>query len=650
MVDTITAGLAWMAKQQQSNGLFFSQSVQVGGAEPGSHRTQTTFFTAQILHNLNQISASGVTSPDLDSLRQKAAHFLLAEKSPNWTWNYWSQAEPQKITHPYPDDLDDTFAALIALHGYDPSLIDGTVLAAVVQVLIATEVKPGGPYRTWLVPREAAPVWQDTDPVVNSVAGYFLAQQNIHLKPLERYGKTILQKGAYQSAYYASVYVVLYFFSRFMPHPQIKLQLERQLAADTPTIMESALAAHILLNCDASAGAVYPHIKRLQKVSEADLASFAPFCRDPTQAGQAYQAGASALTEALRLAALARYTALGTGKQPSAKASALKEEERMYRLVKQEVEAYLVRSQLSAKQMLSESYLTRANQPAIATLPCLFYHCLDQTQCGKPISEPLLVQLGLVSVYGWMAYTILDDVLDEEGETELLLAGVAIMREMVHILSGLFGQDEQFWHLVDELCARMERANHWEMTNYDLPRQKNLVQWEGVSLSEPEVSTWLADRSIGHCIGCCAVLYAGGWEVSSPEVQTVVQFFEHYLTARQLNDDAHDWPEDLQRGRLNSVSVRLLKRWRSQHVSSPLSLAQLEKALQPLFWQVTVQEIAEVILQEVEKARSLLRAASFLNSTQALEDLLAPLEQAAEQVRSEHAKATAFFHGLAKTV
>src|SRR5262249_49160595 len=124
---------------------------------------RTTFFTSNIL------AALAVThDPALFEVKQKSVGFLLNQKSPQWSFNYWDRQSPEFRELPYPDDLDDPFCALAALTATDPQLITGQALAHAVNLLTATEVKPGGPYRTWLVTAAAEAVWQDVDLAVNA--------------------------------------------------------------------------------------------------------------------------------------------------------------------------------------------------------------------------------------------------------------------------------------------------------------------------------------------------------------------------------------------------------------------------------------------------------------------------------------------------
>jgi hypothetical protein len=67
----------------------------------------------------------------------------------------------------------------------------------------------------------------------------------------------------------------------------------------------------------------------------------------------------------------------------------------------------------------------------------------------------------------------------------------------------------------------------------------------------------LADRAFGHTIGpMLLVRQLPG--VHPRQVRLVQSALQHYLIARQLNDDIHDWRKDLRAGQLSVVVTDML--------------------------------------------------------------------------------------------
>jgi len=204
--------LTVIALAQQDNGSFESVAGPAGpGPVQTGRRHQTTFFTSVILGCL---SYSDYEDEQVNKIRERAVNFLLAQKSPAWSFNYWQRQAPEFTALPYPDDLDDTFAALGALAAARPDLISGQVLARAVQLLLAAEARSGGPYKTWLVPAGAPAVWQDVDLAVNANIAWFLLGQKVQVPELARFIEQRIRGQNYHSPYYPSPYPVIYFLSR----------------------------------------------------------------------------------------------------------------------------------------------------------------------------------------------------------------------------------------------------------------------------------------------------------------------------------------------------------------------------------------------------------------------------------------------------
>ncbi len=195
-----------MASLKQEGG-YASYSSPFGQSFRPDKTYYTTFAPALMLACLADI-------PEAQVIRTRLASWLLDQKSDTWSFNYWAKAAPQRATLTYPDDLDDTFCALLGLYLHDPALVPEAALGSVVRLLLATEDQVGGPYRTWLVSRDVPAVWQDVDLAVNSNIACFLEQVGSPLPNLDAYMQAAIVAGKLQSPYYPSAYPVLYYLAR----------------------------------------------------------------------------------------------------------------------------------------------------------------------------------------------------------------------------------------------------------------------------------------------------------------------------------------------------------------------------------------------------------------------------------------------------
>jgi hypothetical protein len=145
----------------------------------------------------------------------------------------------------------------------------------------------------------------------------------------------------------------------------------------------------------------------------------------------------------------------------------------------------------------------------------------------------------------------------------------------------------------------------------------------------------LAQKSFGHMLGPIAMLYALGYNISSPEVRHTIAFFKHYLIARQLNDDAHDWEDDLKRGQVNAVAAALLLQVpQNQHTN--------QEVLRTIFWQKTMVYVSKDIYSHIKKARQSIAKVSIISKTDFFEHMLRAEENSAKRAIDERKETIAF--------
>jgi hypothetical protein len=273
----------------------------------------------------------------------------------------------------------------------------------------------------------------------------------------------------------------------------------------------------------------------------------------------------------------------------------------------------------------------------IALLPATFRQTLrDPSAVPARFDE----SLGLATLLGWITYTLYDDVLDDRSVEKLPIANI-FLRRLVYLTTDITNelvpaQSLSSRYALSQLFDQIETANYWEVSQTRFqPKQK----LEAISIPNYGDYAFLAERSIGHAIGPMLMLITLGYRPQSKAVKQLLAFFRHYLIARQLNDDAHDWETDLAHGHINSVAAQLLK---TTQLKPKQTISSQRKALRQQFWQTAIVESAKLILAEVNQARTILRHHPLLKQPNSLEQLLGPLEQAAQQVLAEHQKMTEF--------
>jgi hypothetical protein len=573
------------------------------------------------------VALAEVDEPEAEVVRQQSVDWLLGERGSQWSFNYWARGSEEAAALPYPDDWDDTSCALAAIMRLRPEAVSGGALAAMVNLLTATEVAEGGPYRTWMVNAEAGPEWQDVDVAVNSNIAYMLSLQKVELPSLSGLIERAIEANELRSPYYPTSYPLVYFASRWYRGSEaarlrewLKLRKRNGWWGDP---LRTALAITASLNLGARPEEVATPLAVLAGRPLESLARAYPFCYDPEAGGQHYVAGASALTTALVLEADAKYerAVATTGRDKAEHGGREAESDRIHEQVVSRVRERLnvAGPDLAGSASYIIDRVTR-DDPArqVTLLPWVFRRALGEA--GETVTDERLVLLGALSLLGWMAYTIYDDFLDNEGEPKLLpLANLALREVVVAFNSDTAGSGLMAMVVLD----LMDAANAWEVNHCRVASQGELLR-----VAPPDYGNLgrLAERSMGHALGAMVMMLDLGYGADSREVGAVEEFFRHYLIARQLNDEAHDWKPDLQSGHINAVGARLLAAVSNRGDS----VERLYDGLEQVFWEQEIGPVCERVLEELTLARAALARAD-VSRPEELEVLLEPVAAAAHR-------------------
>lgn len=637
-MNALLGGLGYIAKSQLIGGGFQSYRLENPGAYH-SKRYRTTFVPSLVALALADV-------PGANEIRERVARFLIDQKSNEWSWNYWDRASAAAATMPCPDDLDDTFLALAALWRTDQKLFRPNVMAYIANMLFATEKQPGGPYRTWLVNEEAEPVWHDIDPLVNSNVAFFLKLQGIELPALVALIENAIESDMLSSQYYPAHQPAAYFISRwYKGEHAIRLQeqlLAMRVGEAWTTPHETALAVSTLLRFDYPVQEVKGAIDYLLASQRSNGSWEAgPICYDAARTGEVTQfgMGSASLTTALCIEALHLYETLST--HATLKKVRMPEYEKVvseiHSVIKQLHQSDLRRRTRMAFNLQLEGDADRQ----IVMLPWLIAKAFNV----KP-NEQLFRQLARVSAWGWMAYTIFDDFLDNEGDPAVLPSAITAHRHLILTLNDTLPGDAGFQVEVRDILNQLDGANAWEVSHCRGALEANRF----LIARLPDYGDYwqLADRSLGHTIAGLGVLYGSRLRSNAPQIIQYKKFFHHYLIARQLNDDAHDWEEDLAKGHVNVVGVKILKRWMASghRLKDGIDLQNDKKALRLIMWEVVIDEVCRDIDKHVSLAKKALEHPDLNVDSELLCNIMKPLEEASRRALETRDEAVEFISSL----
>lgn len=633
LVGSVARGVDYVASAQLADGSFTSLSSPTARPFKPSHSYRTVFLPALILNALSQI-------PDSLAVRQQLSAWLLAQKSPHWSFNYWAADAAERQRFPYPDDLDDTACALIGLARHDPAFIDASAMGRVVHLLLAAETRVGGPYRTWLVSKQAAKAWQDVDLAVNCNIAYFLLLKAEELPNLTAYITKAIESGQFASPYYPSPYPLWYFAARAYRGPLRRklaglILAQRQADGGWGTPLQTALAVSALYELGEPAGLARA-AARLRAAQSPDGSWPAEaFCLDPAREGSQFFNGSTALTTALVLEAL-HHCADTERAAPAARDKAA---DKIFSTVMREArrEAHDLDSVVRAGAMTALARVGDGRHGREIVLLPYYVASALQKQPAKKLPQDLLVRLGLANLNGWVAYTLYDDLLDgDAGPWALPLANIAMRCSLAGFLQAAPADYQAY---VRQAFTAIDEANAWELANcrLDVDRRGQLKL-----KTIPAYTTLkrLADRSLGHTLSPLAVLAAADHSLQEPEVQALLRGLRSYLIARQLHDDLHDWEADLRTGQCSYVVTRLLGA--SGLAPGTYQLDDLLPDLQRVFWRHTIVDVGATMRRQVRQARQQLKQSDLLRDQNELAVLLGRIDEATAKAMTEQADAEAF--------
>lgn len=662
----IDKGIKFLKKSQARDGSFISLTSPSSHSFKKAVKCESVFSSALVLSSLNLFKES----KEIDIIKKNTANFLLSQKSEHWTFNYWARDSKQSKKMPYPDDLDDTSCTLAALYEHDPDLIDGEVLAKAVIVLTALEQKEGGPYSTWLVPPDAKAVWKDIDLAVNNNIAYFLSQHDVELPGIIELTEEAIKSKKYISPYYPNKYPIIYFISRWY-RGKLKDVIAKQLLKELNSqkiklnALDTALSVSALLNFEVSHEQVeagISHILKSQTKTAKDKTSgnfWKPYLFytgiNPVGDKKMYYAGSSALTTAFCLETLNKFKSQSSNSKIPTKKSKIESEENIHKeVIKKAKQRFSILKNDLKKQALKilNKTIKADKDKQIVLLPHFFQNSLNSltSRQGLDVNDELIIELGLANLYGWIAYTIYDDFLDEEGNPKLLPVANVCLRELTEIFENVLPEEIGFKEFFNKVMDTVDGANAWEVLN---TRCLTLTKSKSLKLPNYGNLKQLAEKSLGHALGPAAVLFSLGYKENSKEVKSLMAFFKHYIIARQLNDDAHDWEKDLKNGQINAVAVQILKKFRS--IKSKLLKTKhkitnkkeiiddkdIEK-LQQIFWNDVVVGVSDNILKHTTLAEKKLKVLSIINEKSLIEKILKPIENSAHKTQHEHKEAFKF--------
>lgn len=503
--------------------------------------------------------------------------------------------------------LQELLSVVNALQAHEARLVQGNHMGHVVQRMIGAEVAPGGPYMD---------EQKRVEPFTNAQAAGFLQWAAAPLPNVTDFLLQVIAERLVAGKRNLRTYDLLLQTKGLWDVPMVTaftLATQRSGIWDSPATTVRAVA---LLQYNCLAIDRQPVIKLL-------LTSQLPIGAWSKKATDSHDA--DGFTTALAIRALLRSSEDGIAVMPLRS----EHQHRHEHIVERVTLAFKTLPAPLRKPALGmANHICRADQEReITQLPAFFASSLKKRPAR--ITEELIRLLGTANVYVWIAYTIYDDILDNEGDAHLLpVANVALRRALDCYQRAASGKTG-FAAYMAEVFDATDTANAWEVTHcrFEISQVEDRI-----SIGElPDYGNRmvLARRSYPHALGPMAIMAVYGFDPKSNTWRIMQTAFRHFIIARQLNDDLHDWQSDLLSGQINYVVAVLLRTLRV-HVGV-YALSSFMPTLKQHFWQHVLPEICQTILKHITLSRQAFVRSGLLKPDNDIEHLLATMECSAKE-------------------
>lgn len=480
-------------------------------------------------------------------------------------------------------DLLSVFQVLTALHMYNATAVSGAAMAQALKRLVGCEVEPGGPYAS-------AP--GVIEPAANAAIAQFLRCQEVVLPQLEQYLGALIEDANFSTQTMQDEY--LQYLLVGVTSIDSQRHLEKTVMAATPLLVKNGSLQELALQLIA--------IERLDIRSHRVELTTALLDR-LRQAGWAAELLYSdilqlqpddLLTTALVLRALHVNHAPTKQRRPPSQEQRIHEEiQKALQTMLRELPEPLRAGSLEMVERIESIDHDRE----ISLLPLLF---ADQLRIATP-DRQVLIWLGAANVLNWAATIIYDDFIDEEGVPALLPIANTMHRLSLQAYAKAVEDEPELRQYVAGLCEIVDRANAWEVHHARATVAAGSIKLP--ALPEYGDRQVLAERALGHITGTLLLLRALP-DVDKASFDHMEQALRHFLIARQLNDDLHDWRKDLEVGQLSMVVTNLLSEMQMKPGFYTLDV--LVSKLEHCFRQTGLQTVCQQIKEHTTQCRSLL--------------------------------------------
>jgi hypothetical protein len=291
----------------------------------------------------------------------------------------------------------------------------------------------------------------------------------------------------------------------------------------------------------------------------------------------------------------------------------------------------------SSANAVWRSVVVADNRHEIVSLSRIFADSLVYRQ--KYITDELCDQLGKANFFTWMAYTIYDDLIDDNANLKYLPVANVAMRRAMEVYKSVVALYQYPDDIIEKYFNDMDAANAWELEECRCTISSGRIKINKLPRYGNRIV--LAKRAAAHVLGPITITFLSV-DMTSLQRSLIQKGLFQFLIARQLNDDLHDWKEDIEQGHISFVVGFLLRRLNV--LTGEYDLATLTTRMQDYFWESGIEDISNLVRHHVEQARHCFLQSEWIVPTSPLfTDILDYIDDIAQVSVKNHRDQKRFF-------
>lgn len=306
----------------------------------------------------------------------------------------------------------------------------------------------------------------------------------------------------------------------------------------------------------------------------------------------------------------------------------------------------------SLKNIITQEVLRLSSRTGGLFMTSINYHFVLALGIDT-IPKEKIIALDLANTFFWVAFIIYDDFWDqdEDADPKKLPAANLMARYYLQTYWEYSEQKPALKKILQELMVQADNANSWELAHCRLEiKDGQLI----LPTAWPSYGDYQRKfyPTAGQLFGPLSILSSLGYDLTDKTVSQLINYFRYHLIAKQINDDLHDWEEDLKRGHLSTVTLPLLKKFQRKFGVKKINLKTEKNRLAELYWHEVLTALARQSLKYSLLAEVSLKRVDFIKAPDYLLQFSQPSQRVAQEALSTHKTYQEFkeeYQGLHKT-